>query len=162
MKHNKKIISSRLDLVLGSLLFLISAFMSVIAFVNMPESDVQDKEEIFFVLCLVLTLAFFSLQYTNRAACVVWVEDGMIKRKGLLFGFYKELPIRSIRTVRIQRNFFEKPYVKSYIYLIPDASPKRQKHSHIFKDSYICFSKNKKNLAFLRTFWSGEVESRFI
>jgi hypothetical protein len=99
-------------------------------------------------------LGCFLLWYLNRSVCVVWLEDGMIKSKGLIHGFYKECSVRAIQTVKIQYVHRE----GTFIYLVDDRTQPYEKFLRIRKDSYICFRKNKKNFAFLRTFWSREVE----
>jgi hypothetical protein len=99
-------------------------------------------------------LGCFLLWFLNRAVCVVWLEDGMIKSKGLIHGFYKECSVRAIQTVKIKYVHRE----GTFIYLVDDRTQSYEKFFRTRKDSYICFRKNKKNLAFLRTFWSREVE----
>jgi len=81
----------------------------------------------------------------------------MIKRKGLIHGFYKECSVRAIQTVKIKYVHREVGF-GTFIYLIDDRTQSYKKFLRIRKDSYICFRKNKKNLAFLNTFWSGKVE----
>lgn len=100
----------------------------------------------------------FLLFALNRSACVVWFEDGIVKRKGLLRGFYKECPVQAIQTVKIQYVSRQVGF-KTFIFLVEDQTPADQKFWRMRKDSYISFRKNKKNLAFLRTFWSGKIES---
>jgi hypothetical protein len=99
-------------------------------------------------------LGCFLLWFLNRAVCVVWLEDGMIKSKGLIHGFYKECSVRAIQTVKIKYVHRE----GTFIYLVDDRTQSYEKFFRTRKDSYICFRKNKKNLAFLRTFWSGTIE----
>jgi len=99
----------------------------------------------------------FLLWYLNRAACVIWVEDGMIKCKGLIGGFHKAYPVRSIRSVKIQYSRNEVGF-GTFVYLVNDRKPQFKKFLRIRKDSYICFRKTKKNLEFLKTFWAGTIE----
>lgn len=91
-----------------------------------------------------ILVELFLIYGVNSFSCVVWVEDDIIKSKGLIYGFYKECPIKDIRSVQIQ-------YVRhegEYIYLIDNTER---------KSSRLYFKKTKKNLDFLRTFWNGEL-----
>lgn len=124
----------------------------MLGFVVFGES--QGKEEGLLLFGVVFALACFFLWGLNRAACVIWIEDGMIKRKGLICGFYKECSIRAIQTVKIKHVRRE----GTFIFLVDDRTQPYKKFLRLRKDSYICFRKNKKNLAFLRAFWTGTVE----
>ena len=154
MKHNKKIISSRSSLV--SCIFAVLVFFGF-SLISLGLAVSKNPQEIGAGLLLFVPLfgfGCFILWFLNRAVCVVWLEDGMIKSKGLIHGFYKECPVRVIQTVKIK-------YVHpegTFIYLVDDRTQPYEKFFRIRKNSYICFRKNKKNLAFLRTFWSGDIE----
>ena len=67
---------------------------------------------------------------------------------------YKECSVRAIQTVKTKHVY----RAGTFIFLVDDHTPSYKKFFPTRKDSYICFRKNKKNLAFLHTFWSGEVE----
>jgi hypothetical protein len=112
---------------------------------------VDEKGAGYLAFCVFLVLFCFSLWFLNRSACVVWIEENVVKRKGLICGFYKECPIESIETVKIQHAWHE----GDFIYLVDSSI---HKFDRLRKDSYISFRKNKNNLTFLRTFWSGEIE----
>ena len=112
---------------------------------------VEEKGAGYLAFCVFLVLSCFFLWFLNRLACVVWVEEDVVKRKGLICGFYKECPIKSIEKVKIQHAWRE----GDFIYLVDSSI---HKFDRLRKDSYICFRKNKNNLTFLRTFWSGEIE----
>ena len=112
---------------------------------------VDEKGAGYLAFCVFLVLFCFSLWFLNRSACVVWIEENVVKRKGLICGFYKECPIESIETVKIQHAWRE----GDFIYLVDSSI---HKFDRLRKDSYISFRKNKNNLTFLRTFWSGEIE----
>lgn len=157
MKHNKKIISSRSALLSGSFSIILFFVLSLISFLGILFGK---SEEIWFWLLLFgssFGLLCIFVWLLNRAACVVWIEDGMIKQKGLIYGFYKECSVRTIQTVKIKYAHRDAGF-GTFIYLIDDRTQPYKKFLRLRKDSYICFRKNKKNLAFLRTFWSGEVE----
>ena len=90
----------------------------------------------------------------NRSACIIWVEDGIVKRKGLIRGFYKECPISSIKKVTLHHIHRQ----GTFIYLVDDSTEEYKKLSPIRKDSYICFKKTRKNLEFLSEFWQDGIQ----
>lgn len=153
----KKIISSRSTLVSCCFSIILFFGFSLIPLELVMLGEVQEKGVGALLFCIFLGFACFLLWYLNRAACLVWIEDGMIKRRGLIHGFYKECPIRAIQAVQIKYVHREVGF-GTFIYLIDDRAQPYKKFFRIRKDSYICFRKNKKNLVFLRTFWSGTVE----
>ena len=153
----EKIISSRSTLVLCSFSTLLFWGLSLIPLGVVVFGDTREIWAGLLLFGVLFGLGCFLLWFLNRAACVVWVEDGMIKRKGLIRGFYKECSVRAIQTVQIKYVHREVGF-GTFIYLIDDRTQPYKKFLRIRKDSYICFRKNKKNLAFLRTFWSGEIE----
>ena len=111
---------------------------------------VEERGAGFFACGIFLCLFFILLCVFNRFACVVWIENNTVKRKGLIYGFYKEIPVSSIKGVIIQRAFRE----GDFIYLIDASSHKFDRTKN---DSYICFCKTKKNLKLLRTFWTETI-----
>ena len=157
MKHNKRIISSRSSLVSCTFAVLVFFGLSLISLGLAVSKKPQEIGAGLLLFVPLFGLGCFLLWFLNRAACVVWIEDGMIRRKGLIRGFYKEYSVRSIQAVQIKYVHREVGF-GTFIYLIDDRTQPYKKFLRIRKDSYICFRKNKRNLAFLRTFWSGEVE----
>ncbi len=157
MKRNKKILSSRSALVLCSFSVLLFWELSLIALGVVVFGKPQEIGAGLLLFVALFGLGCFLLWFLNRAVCVVWLEDGMIKSKGLIHGFYKECSVRAIQTVKIQYVNREVGF-GTFIYLVDDRTQHYKKFLRIRKDSYICFRKNKKNLAFLRSFWSGTIE----
>ena len=153
----KKIISSKSALVLCSFSIVLFFCFSLIPFGFVVFGESQEIGAELLLFGVFFGLGCFLLWFLNRAACVVWLEDGMIKRKGLLCGFYKECSVRTIQTVKIKYVHREVGF-GTFIYLVDDSTQPYKKFLRIRKDSYICFRKNKKNLAFLRTFWLGTLE----
>ena len=157
----KKIIVSRSALVVSSFSIVFTFGFSLLGLLLALEALIFGKLGEFAV-GLLLFCAFFGwcclmVWVLNRAACVVWIEDGMVKRRGLIKGFYKECSIRAIQTVKsayVQREVG----FGTFLYLVDDRTRAYKKFLRLRKDSYICFRKNARNLAFLRTFWSGKVE----
>ena len=157
MKHNKKIISSRSALVLCSCSILMFWGLSLLPLGLVVFGESHEIGAALLLFSAFFGLGCFLLWFLNRAVCVVWLEDGMIKSKGLIHGFYKECSVRAIQTVKIQYVHRE-VWFGTFIYLVDDRTQPYEKFFRIRKNSYICFRKNKKNLAFLRTFWSGTIE----
>ena len=157
VKHNKKIISSRSSLVICSFSILMFWGLSLIPLGLALSKEPQEIAAGLLLFGVLFGWGCFLLWFLNRAACVVWVEDDMIKRKGLIYGFHKEYSVRAIQTVKIEYVHREVGF-GTFVYLVDDRTQPYKKFFRIRKDSYICFRKNKKNLAFLHTFWSGAVE----
>ena len=148
----KRIISSSLlTLIILSFWCILFFAFSIIAIGFEMFGFVEEKGAGYLDFCVFLVLFCFFLWFLNRLACVVWIEDDVVKRKGLICGFYKECPIESIGKVKIQHAWRE----GDFVYLIDSSI---HKFDRLRKDSYISFRKNKNNLTFLRTFWSGEIE----
>ena len=153
----KKIVSSKSALVLCSYSIILFFGLSLISLGLLFFGTRGEKVIGLLLFVSFCILDFFLLWYLNRAACIVWLEDGMVKRKGLIWGFYKECSIRSIQTVKIKYVHREVGF-GTFIYLVDDRTQPYKKFFRIRNDSYICFRKNKKNLEFLHTFWLGSVE----
>ena len=156
----KKIISSKLALFLGAYLMVICLFFAIVclgaAFSN--NTPTNEKLICLFGFIVFLAVTFLGLWCMNRGACVVWVENGIVKSKGLIIGFHKECPLSSIRSVKIKSIIHRRGFQGDFIFLVTDRTDDHKKFINTRKDSYLCFGKNKKNLEFLRTFWSGEIE----
>ena len=149
-----KIISSRSALVLCSFSTLLFFGISLIPLGVVVFGNTREIWAGLLLFGVLFGLGCFLLWFLNRAACAVWIEDGMIKRRGLIYGFRKECSVRAIQTVKTEWVY----RAGTFIFLVDDHTPSYKKFFPTRKDSYICFRKNKKNLAFLHTFWSGEVE----
>ena len=148
----KKILScSKYKMIICSLLIIAFFVFSLIALGLDMFGLVKDKGAGFLAFGIFLCLSSFLLWSLNRLACIVWIDEGLIKRKGLICGFYKECPINAIRSVEIKHVFRE----GDFIYLIDNST---HKYNQARKDSYICFRKTKKNIRFLHMFWLGTIE----
>ena len=153
----KKIISSRSALVLCSFFVLLFWGLSLLPLGLVVFGESQEIGAGLLLFSVFFGFGCLFLLFLNRAVCIVWLEDGMIKSKGLIHGFYKECSVRAIQTVKIQYVPHEVGF-GTFIFLVDDRTQPYDKFFRIRKNSYICFRKNKKNLAFLRTFWSGKIE----
>ena len=132
MKHNKKIISSRSALVLCSFSILMFWGLSL----------------------LPLGLVVFGESYEIGAGLLLFIASFGL---GCFLLWFLNRAVRAIQTVKIQYVHREVGF-GTFIYLVDDRTQPCEKFFRIRKNSYICFRKNKKNLAFLRTFWSGTIE----
>ena len=155
MKHNKKIISSRSALVLCSFSILMFWGLSLLPLGLVVFGESHEIGAALLLFSTFFGLGCFLLWFLNRAACVVWFEDGMIKRKGLIRGFYKECSVRAIQTVKTE-------YVHragTFIFLVDDHTPSYKKFFPTRKDSYICFRKTRKIWRFCILFGRERLKS---
>ena len=132
-------------------LFLIfwSLFMAICCLISEFDGETGPQGVGILLFGVFAILTSFFMWALNRLVSIVWIENGIVKSKGLIYGFCKECPITDIKTVEIRHHFRE----FKFIYLIDDS---KYKFDTIKKDSYIAFRKTKKTLEFLRTFWSDE------
>ena len=98
----KKIIASQYDLILLSTASLAFFSFSMVGLMQETLGLVEEKGAGLLLFFLFGAIDFLFLWTLNREACVVWVDNGVVKRKGLLWGFYKECPISSIKAVKIR------------------------------------------------------------
>ena len=156
-----KIISSKSSLVTSFILIIFFGCFSLFMLGLMVSGVIPPKGMGLLIFAFFAGLTCFSLWYLNRNVCIIWVEDGVVKSKGFIRGFYKECPVRSIKCVKIvhlsflEEGTFEAGY---FIYLVSDRKEEYKKFLRLRKDSYIVFRKTKKNIAFLRTFWTGTLD----
>ena len=111
----------------------------------------EEKAAGFLIFIFSFSFSCFLVWYLNRAACVVWIEDDFVKRKGLFWGFYKEAPVIAIQSVVVQ-------YVRGEGALIFLVDNSRHQFYRIRKNSYISLRKTKKNIAFIRSFWNRGIK----
>ena len=148
----KKIISAKQALIILSFWSILFLCLSMIALGLEVFGFVEEKGAGLFAFGIFLGLTILFLWALNRLACVVWIEDGIVKRKGLFCGFYKECPLESIKTVKIERAWHE----GDFIYLVDNHSP--HTFNRIRSDSYICFRKTKTNLDWLQSVWQKSIQ----
>ncbi|MBR4071125.1 MAG: hypothetical protein IKK26_01045 [Clostridia bacterium] len=96
---------------------------------------------------LVSVLSFLEM---NRTACHVWIENGVLKTKGQFFGCYRECRIDSIKGVL---SYKHPKGGFSFLYLIGDDF----NHDSLKRGKYIALEKCDENIAFIRTFWQGDI-----
>ncbi len=151
----KRIIASKRDLILLSTASFLFFLLATVGLMQEVLGLVEEKGAGLLFFFLFGAIDYLFLWTLNREACVVWVDNSIVKRKGLLWGFYKECPISSIKAVKIRYVY----KTGDCIFLIDGYNSNRfGGFSRLKKDCFIYFRKTKKNIAFLRTFWSGSVE----
>ena len=151
----KKTVSSLFSLIVLPVLVLCFACLSVLCLIvdilNIQEKAPYGKG---FLWCgIFLAVAYLFFWYLNRMACFVWIEDGLVKRKGLFYGFCKECKIESLQSVTIFRLWRE----GDFICFIDDS---RHRFDRCRKDSYICVKKTKRNMAAVQSVWNKPIENR--
>lgn len=148
----KKITSSKSALIFLSVVLVVCFCFSLLA-LWLEVSGLTEEKGAGYLSFVIFGIVFcpILLWYLNRAACVIWFENGIIKRKGLLWGFYKECSVDSIQRVVVRCAWRE----GDFIYLVDDSG---NHFDRARKNSYICFYKTKETLDFVRTFWSGAIE----
>ena len=150
----KKIISSKGTLISLSFCCFIASFLSLVSFgLEISESVEEAGAGIFCFACF-LALDLILFWVLNRLCCVIWIENGTLKRRGLLGGFYAECKIENIKAVFVSYAYRE----GNFIYIADSYDQNYKKFLRIRNASYISFSKSKKNLEFLRSFWAGEIK----
>lgn len=148
----KKIISSKL---LPLLHFIFAIFFFTISILSLTGELLglfEDKGAGIMWFIILLCFSALLVWDVNRMACIVCIQDGIIKRKGLFCGYYKECPVDSIRSVVTKSIWRE----GNFIYLVDDSA---HEFNSTRKNSYIRFLNTKKNVEFLRSFWSGTIEN---
>lgn len=135
-----------------SVFSLASILFSVVA--KKSESIASLIVALFFFLCSLL-----ALRVLNRGGARVTYENGVLTRRGCLFGFSKSVAVADIeRVVHLEtKQFGNRLYLIDTKTVLPDKprlylDPER-------KNGVISFAYSEKNLAFLREFFRGEIES---
>ncbi len=147
----KRIISSKPALFMQLFLLVFTFTMSMVGFGYELFGSVEEEGAGLFAFVVFGGLFLLLLWASNRLVHVISFEDGKIIRRGVFGGFRKECPVSLIQKVVVKYVWRE----GHYIYLVDD-SPRQFDSAR--KDSYICFRKTEKNLAFVHTFWSGVIE----
>lgn len=147
----KKIISSVPALLMQLVLLAITFALSIAGLVAEWLGAVEETGAGLFAFVIFGGVFVFCMWLSNRLVHIICYENGTVTRKGMFGGFHKEIPVNAIQNVVIRYVWRE----GHCIYLVDD-SPRRFDSAQ--KDSYICFRKTKKNLAFVRTFWTEEIE----
>ncbi len=96
------------------------------------------------VLVYMLPVTGIILFYLNRRACLVWVEDGVLKHKGLLFGYRGNITAEKVYFVSIS-------YGNKKIRIIIDGDNEHH------RKRVIELKNNDSNMLLVKSFWKGEI-----
>ena len=88
---------------------------------------------------------------TNRWCSWVWIENGYIKRRGLLWGYKRQTSVKDVRGVKLER--IRK--LGGCLFLVDGE---KGDFSAISGKSYIFLANTKRNRRFLANFWNGRVD----
>lgn len=95
------------------------------------------------ILLMMLPTMGLILFWLNRRACFIWIEDGYLKSRGLLFGFKRSIHRKDVEAIGITPN-------GKKIYVI---SPTMQQ----YMQGDILFSNNEENAEALKSFWKADI-----
>ena len=164
MNTKKRIFS--ILLLTPSLLFLaIMSFMLIWAItdsIDILTSDNTPAEDVTPATALISTILggamwFLSLLMVNWGGCLIWVEDGILYRRGLLFGLKRSCAVEDILRVRVVPTPRKNP---DLIYII-EKNPGKF-HQNISKKSYVCLEDTPENRAFIESFCGKKVKRKKI
>ncbi|MBQ7365104.1 MAG: hypothetical protein IJW46_05860 [Clostridia bacterium] len=153
----KKIISDRDALVRSIMMLCVFIPMTAIMVIAILKNrdSIPIASVVFGILFFAISL--LSLWVLNRDAAVITVEGDTVTRRGLLFGFRKTVKLSEItRVAHLNSSVWgdrfylidssQNPYATEQKRLNPEK-----------KEGYLTFTYSEYHLAFLRTFWSGEI-----
>ena len=89
-------------------------------------------------------VAFF-LCGMNTVCCLVWVEDGILHRRGLLWGYRRSCPVSDIQRLES----VNKPKGGSWIFIVDSQIGTYEPGS---RKGYICLENTEANRRFIATF----------
>ena len=149
-KLMKKIIASKKWLVTYLVILLFLCCFSVTGIALILYAVGSNRTDILAIgivtLGYMLPVTGIILFYLNRRACLIWIEDGCLKRKGLFFGFHASITPEEVFSVDVT-------YDDKYILVIAG----RVIASHCFDDKSVKLDNNDRNMDLVRSFWKGEI-----
>ena len=163
--NTKKRIFSILLLTLSLLGLAIMSFMLTWAItdcVDILTSDNTTDDDMTPTTALISTILgsamwFLSLLMVNWGGCLIWVEDGILYRRGLLFGLKRSCAVGEVLRVRVVPTPRKSP---DLIYIIKKDPGKF--HQNISKKSYICLEDTPGNRAFIESFCGKKIKRKKI
>ena len=93
----------------------------------------------------VIGLILFFLFGMNRVCCLVWVENGILHRRGLFFGYRHSCPVESIQAIRSVWQYGG----GRYLFLVDNEAGICKPGD---KKCYICLQDTPANRRFISTF----------
>ncbi len=146
----KKIISTSYGFIIAVPGFFVHLYLAV----DVLAAVIKEKAWV----GLLLFFLYFGLAvgfelFFNLTTTVIWIDNGVVKSRGLIHGFYKECVISDIQAVKIVYDHKE-PFNRHFITLVDNV----ERQFNTIENSYIRFVKTDANLEFVKTFWSGKIE----
>lgn len=139
---------------LGFWLFtvVLTAVFNVLVAVMFLGEPVQVWKCVIWASLHAVSLVFFVVftLLTNRSACLVRLRDGVLERRGLFFGFRKEVAVSAIE--RIDKIFY--PLDGAYYVLVDKDGYLVER---VRKRSAICVPCSESGVEFIKHFWNGPI-----
>lgn len=149
---SKKIVSSKFWLIFGVIFIIALIAVIPLEIQTIASRFATTYDIVMFGMCLLVTLIIAVFLFIiNRLSCLVWYENGTLKRKGLFWGFEKEVKIEDIDRIEVTTLSRDATY-----FVFVDGNS-RHGNERIRKDSFICIQKTDKNRQFIRSFWNGRI-----
>ena len=95
----------------------------------------------------------FFLFGMNRLCCLVWVENGILQRRGLFFGYRRTCPVENIQTIRSVWQYGGGRYL-----FLMDGEAGICKHGD--KKCYICLTDTPANRRFILSFCRKMIQEK--
>ncbi len=137
------------------LIWTISDCIGILASGNASEDVPPAVALIMTILCAAMW--FLCLLCVNYGGCFIWVEDGILHRRGLLFGLKRSCAVDDILRVRVVPT---QPKNPDLIYIIEKNPGKCWQN--ISKKSYICLVDTPENRAFIESFCEKKIKRKKI
>ncbi len=153
MERNCKRIFVGLDyLVIWIISLAIIIFSNMLGAVEFSKGSLNAGVTVALIVIDICVFVFFELftLLCNRACNVVQLRDGILRRRGLFFGFRKEVSVSAIK--RIDKIFY--PLDGAYYVLVDDDSCLVERFR---KKSAICIPCSEGGVEFIKLFWDGLV-----
>ncbi len=108
--------------------------------------EASSPSEYYFFAGLCGIAVLLLLWGMNNGCSLVWVEDGVLYRRGLFFGNRRSCPIKDIQRV----DTFNAGKGMRWLYIV-DSQPGI--YECMLKKSYICLADTEANRQFIRSFY---------
>ena len=160
MKTKKRVYLPFLAGLLGILFIFFCVLMTIECISILTEGEAAfpsaHSTEFYIILLFFTGLScLFLLWGVNFLGCLIWVEDGILHRRGLLFGLRRSCPVQNI--LRLRRVSLGRK-TPTLIYII-DKNPGTY-GENAFKKSYICLIDTPANRDFIFSFCDKKIRDK--
>lgn len=134
---------------------LLAGFL-IYCLISFFTSEFDSKAIINFIFdfALIALLIFLLIFFINKSYCRIYIEDGYIKRKGLLFGYKKEVKISEIKKVVLHNKNNAKFY-----YIIEHEE--ELNNPELFQECIHFIKGYDGHDEFLNSFWNDPIEDLY-